>query len=39
MSVKVLDLEYDFTEIYQMLEKINLFKINSRNNRNSRNKI
>lgn len=34
MSVKVLDLEYDFTKIYQMLEKINLFKNSGRMNRN-----
>jgi hypothetical protein len=34
MSVKVLDLEYDFTKIYLMLEKINLFKNSGRMNRN-----
>ena len=34
MSVKVLDIPYDFTKIYLMLEKINLFKNSGRMNRN-----
>jgi hypothetical protein len=34
MSVIQLDLKYDFLDLFQMLEKINLISINNRNNRN-----
>ena len=34
MEVKQLDFEYNFTKIYQMLERINLFKNSGRMNRN-----
>nr|WPF46848.1 MAG: hypothetical protein [Lake Baikal virophage 14] len=34
MNVIQLDLKYDFLDLFQMLEKINLININKKNNRN-----